>query len=344
MLAKLSFADEKIAKNIPEAKTARPESTQTTSLNNTLNQPEKELDKTPTAATIDVSWLELMEALAQFGDKKKLDKYIQDYYQNNPDVANGLYPHLFYDAAITGNINFLNYLITYYPDRLFINYQNGPTVLGYIAGDNQLAIAELLLKAGLNPNDLGNTEADYPLSLAINSGNLQMVKLLLEYGASVHIGQAYHSPLGLLLDNNDLETLKVIDVYDFTLDPLDNELRQLIIAYLNAELVEEEVLSVLVQHGFDPRLYTNDQASFLEVAKEQVKNPDVLAMLADVSLAYDLTTPAQQAIEQPKSPQNAASATAPQQHLLPVGTVDQAQKIPEKDASSGNNKLKNQTE
>jgi len=255
-----------------------------TKINNQATIEKKEKN----AETNDISWLELMDALAQFGDNKKLDKYIQTYYQANPEVAYGNHPHLFYDAAITGMINFLHYLIQYYPDRLFINYKNGPTVLGYIAGDNQIAIARTLLKAGINPNDAGNTEAAYPLSLAINSGNLQMIALLLEFGAKVHIGSAYHSPLGLLLDNNDLETLKVIDAYDFTLDPLDDELRQLVIAYLNAELVEEEILSILVHHGFDPRLYTSKQPSFLEIAKNQVKSPDVLAMFADLSHAYDL--------------------------------------------------------
>lgn len=347
-LAKLGFADENTVKDAIASNTPHPEKTNITPVNDTPDQKEKELDNIPTTATIDVSWLELMEALAQFGDKKKLDKYIQLYYQNNSDVNNGIYPHLFYDAAITGSINFLDYLITYYPDRLFVNYQNGPTVLGYIAGDNQLAIAKLLLKAGLDPNDLGNTEADYPLSLAISSGNLQMVKLLLKYGASVHIGQAYHSPLGLLLDNNDLETLKVIDAYHFTLDPLDHELRQLVIAYLNAELVEEEVLSILVQHGFDPRLYSNDQASFLEEAKAQVKNPDVLALLADVSLAYDLAEQAQQQAEQPKlpqkRPQSASSAPTVQPHQQPAETVDQAQAIAEAETPSENSERNSEPE
>lgn len=275
--------------------------------------------KEKNAEANDISWLELMDALAQFGDKKKLDNYIQAYYQDNPDVAYGNHPHLFYDAAITGMINFLHYLIKYYPERLFINYKKGPTVLGYIAGDNQLAIARTLLKAGIDPNDTGNTEATYPLSLAINSGNLQMITLLLEFGANVHIGSAYHSPLGLLLDNNDLETLKVIDAYDFTLDPLDDELRQLVIAYLNAELVEEEILSILVHHGFDPRLYTSKQPSFLEMAKTQVKSPDVLAMFADLSHAYDLAKQADNDKgNSPSSSTNFAEEVMSETHQKPI--------------------------
>jgi ankyrin repeat protein len=228
------------------------------------------------------SFLEVMDALAQFGDDKKLSDYIAQYYQDNPDVAQNKYPNLAYDAAITGMQHLLNYLIKHNPEKILLAYENGPTVLGYIAGDNQVEAAKRLLENQLDPNDPGNTDAEYPLYLAINSGNLQMITLLMDYGAKVHIGDRFHSPLSLLLDNNDLQILNVIHAYDFKLESTNPDLVRLLIDYLNSELVEEEVLGILLMHGFDPHQKNKAGKSFFTIAEEQVKTKDVLVMLKDL--------------------------------------------------------------
>jgi ankyrin repeat protein len=243
----------------------------------------------------EVSLLEVMDALAQFGDHKKLADYIDQYYQQNPDIAQNKYPNLAYDAAITGMKNLLNYLIKHNPEKMMQAYEEGPTVLGYIAGDNQVEMANLLLKNQLDPNDPGNTDQEYPLYLAINSGNLQMITLLMDYGAKVHIGDRFHSPLGLILDNNDLQILNVIHAYDFRLESVNAELVRLLIDYLNSELVEEEVLSILLNHGFDPHQKNAEGKDFFAIADERVKTKDVLAMLKDLS-SSSLQTEAQEEV------------------------------------------------
>lgn len=230
-----------------------------------------------------VSFLEVMDALAQFGDDKKLSDYIAQYYEQNPEVAQNKYPNLAYDAAITGMLNLLKYLIKHNPEKTLLAYENGPTVLGYIAGDNQVDAAKLLLESQFDPNDAGNTDQEYPLYLAINSGNLQMITLLMDYGAKVHIGDRFHSPLGLLLDNNDLQILNVIHAYDFKLESTNADFVRLLIDYLNSELVEEEVLSILLTHGFDPYEQNAEGKDFFAIADEQIKTKDVLAMLKDLS-------------------------------------------------------------
>ncbi len=228
------------------------------------------------------SFLDDLDTLAKFNAIDVLSKSIKDYYASDIGLNNGKYPSLLHDAAIFGDINLLKYLIKNDPHGVEYAYEKGPTPLGYITGNNQLKSAKLLLQAGANPDNTGNTDI-FPLVAAINSGNMEMIRLLLKYKASIHIGAYFQSPLNLVLERNDIETLRLFDQQDhFILDSMDDELRIIVIEYLNSDLVEEEVLKILKNHGFDIYAKTEDKASFIEEYGKKIEYSDVKQLLLDV--------------------------------------------------------------
>jgi len=232
------------------------------------------------------SFLDQLEALAKFQVNDLLGKSVQAYYDADIALAQGDHPTLLHDAAIMGLLNLLHYLVKHDEHGVDYAYKEGPTPLGYIAGDNQLEAAKILLEAGANPNSVGDMEGQFPLSSAIISGNVQMIRLLLDYKAKIHNGHYYQSPLGLILERNDLETLQLVDRYDFQLNALDDELRKLVLEYLNSDFIEEDVLKILIKHGFDIYAKTSETAAFIQQYSQQIKHADVKQMLQDL---YNIT-------------------------------------------------------
>jgi hypothetical protein len=239
---------------------------------------------------VSTSFLEQLEALAEYEINDLLQQSMQNYYAADIALAQGDHPILLHDAAIMGLLNLLSYLVEHDPHGVDYAYKNGPTPLGYIAGDNQLAAAKILLKAGANPNNSGNMEEQFPLSSAIISGNVQMVRLLLAYKAKIHNGHYYQSPLGLILERNDLEMLQIVDHYNFQLDALDDELRKLVLEYLNSDFIEEDVLKILIKHGFDIYAKTPKIAAFIQQYAQQIKHDDVKKMLQDLYSSHEKST------------------------------------------------------
>jgi hypothetical protein len=232
-------------------------------------------------------FLEQLENLAEFeasnkGARNTLQGSIDKYYAD--ELTQDKYPTLLHDAAITGLLNLLSYLIKNGPHKVNYAYIDGPTALGYISGDNQLKAAKTLLLAGADANHVGNMAGQFPLSAAIISGNIQMVKLLLSHGAKVHIGLAYQSPLNLILERNDLEMLQMLDEHEFTFDPFNEELRKLVLSYLNSDFVEEAVLRILIKHGFDIYSKNAEHSSFVEQYAKQINHSDVKQMLSELYL------------------------------------------------------------
>ena len=228
------------------------------------------------------SLLDDLDVLAKFNATDVLSKSIKDYYASDAGLSNGKYPSLLHDAAIFGEVNLLKYLIKNDPHGIEYAYKDGPTPLGYIAGDNQLESAKLLLQAGADPNNPGNTDV-FPLAAAVNSGNMEMIRLLLKYKATIHIGAYFQSPLNLVLERNDIEILELFDQQDnFILDSMDNELRIMVTEYLNSDLVEESVLRILKNHGFDIYAKTEEKPSFIEEYGKKIEYSDVKQLLLDI--------------------------------------------------------------
>ena len=228
------------------------------------------------------AFLDELESLAKFKATDVLQQSVKDYYAKNPALAKGKYPTLLHDAAIMGSLNLLQYLVENDPHGIESAYINGPTPLGYIAGDNQLNSAKILLKAGADPDNPGNTDGVFPLASAVTSGNTKMIRLLLQYDATIHIGAYFQSPLGLALERNDIEILQLFDSFRFVVDSMDDELRIILIEYLNSDLVEEELLRILVAHGLDIYAKTEDKASFIKEYGEKIEHSDIKHMLQDL--------------------------------------------------------------
>ena len=269
---------ESISINVPEASKAPPQAVESIA-------PANEAVLEPTAPY----YLEQLENLAEFEASDKdarntLQGSIDKYYAD--ELTQDKYPTLLHDAAITGLLNLLSYLIKNGPHKVNYAYIDGPTALGYISGDNQLKAAKILLHAGADANHVGNMAGQFPLSAAMISGNVQMVKLLLSYGAKVHIGLAYQSPLNLILERNDLEMLQMLDEYEFTFDPFNEELRKLVLSYLNSDFVEEAVLRILIKHGFDIYSKSAEHSSFIEQYAKQINHSDVKQMLSELYLEF----------------------------------------------------------
>ena len=229
-----------------------------------------------------LSFLDTLETLAEFKETDVLEKSVRDYYAKDSDLEQGKYPTLLHDAAILGKLNLLKYLVEHDTHGIEYAYQNGPTPLGYIAGDNQIESAKILLIAGADTNNPGNTDGVFPLSSAVTSGNTKMIELLLSHGALVHIGAYFQSPLGLVLEKNDIEILQLFDRYPFKLDSMDDELRILLVEYLNSDLVEEEILKILIKHGLDIYAQTEEKPSFIKEYGKQIEHSDVKHMLQDL--------------------------------------------------------------
>jgi ankyrin repeat protein len=85
-------------------------------------------------------------------------------------------------AVVAGDIERVNSLIAGNPmqlDRL----SRGRTALEYAVSENNYAIAENLLKAGAHPDIASEVTGLAPIHTAANSGDLRMVKLLVQYGS-----------------------------------------------------------------------------------------------------------------------------------------------------------------
>jgi len=257
------------------------------------------------------TFLDQLEALAKFQVNDLLEKSVRAYYDADIALEQGDHPTLLHDAAIMGLLNLLDYLVKHDAHGVDYAYKKGPTPLGYIAGDNQLDAAKILLEAGANPNNEGNMEGKFPLSSAIISGNVQMVRLLLDYKAQIHSGHYYQSPLGLILERNDLEILQIVDRYDFQLDALDDELRKLVLEYLNSDFIEEDVLKILIKHGFDIYAKSPDTAAFIQKYSKQIKHADVKQMLQDLYIDQVTKTRTEETSlpEQVKEPSTAATSS-----------------------------------
>ena len=87
--------------------------------------------------------------------------------------------------------------------------EDGTTALGWAANHSNVAIAELLLNKGANP-DLTNELGIGPLSLAITNGSSALVKLLLSKGANPNVARENgETPLMTAARLGQVETMRV---------------------------------------------------------------------------------------------------------------------------------------
>ena len=89
-------------------------------------------------------------------------------------------------AVIAGDIATVRKYLS--SKRIKVNHlSNGRTALSYAVSHNNYQLAKLLLEAGAIPDTPAKSTGLSPIHIASNKGDLNMVKLLVEYGANTQL-------------------------------------------------------------------------------------------------------------------------------------------------------------
>lgn len=155
----------------------------------------------------------------------------------------------------------------------------------------RLAIAELLLKRGANPNG-GQTNERKPIRQASASGDLPMVRLLLQRGADPNVYSSWKgTPLHEAVQRypGDIMGMVKADIADITEimrlllaaganpNALDSERKTPLHNALHAKAIPE-VVDLLLAHGADPLITTAKNESAIDYTLK-VGNPSITAAI-----------------------------------------------------------------
>lgn len=149
-------------------------------------------------------------------------------------------------AAINGKIDCVELLIN---SGCSVNTEtsDGYTAL-HLAGDHK-NIIELLLRYNANPNRASYVRQETPLMLAAKKGDVEWMKLLVEYGANVNsFNYSDQSPLILAVVNNQLEAVRFLIEKKCGLNENDSDGFSAITYAI--KLKNKEILKVLLQNGY----------------------------------------------------------------------------------------------
>jgi len=198
----------------------------------------------------------------------------------------------------TGNVQMVRLLLKY-----GAKLEAGET-RGKHEGDNQLNRGCLAgdaddvlfwIKLGINVN----TGGDYtsPIAQAAEYGNVKTVRLLLEHGAKVGPNSPGANALWLAIAESNFESAKLILRYGASVndnDPLGEAVRQesaeMALALLKrganvnakrgealfeaCESCDEDLVKILLEHGADPTIRSEDGTTAIQAAKESADPPE----------------------------------------------------------------------
>lgn len=150
-------------------------------------------------------------------------------------------------------------------------------------GDEPVEIVELLLKNGANPNINANDDG-FPLIIAIESScspnNLgsDLVKLLLRHGAHPHIRTSPEgkTPLMLAVESGDYQLVEIILEYKPDIDARNNEGRTALMMAVTQE--SETIVRQLATAGADLEIVDTSGETAVSMA-ERIGNANVLEVL-----------------------------------------------------------------
>ncbi|KAG9484483.1 hypothetical protein GDO78_010061 [Eleutherodactylus coqui] len=205
---------------------------------------------------------------ARRGDLKSLRKLIKKGSSVDVPDNRGWMP--IHEAASSDAAQCLQLLINSAPSREYVKSKTfeGESALHLAAKRGSVRCAEILLRAGADPNDLTN-DVTTPMFLAIESGNEGVVKLLLKYKANINgphscsgwnpLHQASFMEctdlLQLLLENGADKECKD----DFGITPL----------FIAAQYGKYESLRLLSSRGADVNCQAKDKATPLFIAAQE---------------------------------------------------------------------------
>ncbi|KAM4694866.1 ankyrin repeat and SOCS box protein 3 isoform 1-T4 [Discoglossus pictus] len=205
---------------------------------------------------------------ARRGDIKSLKKLIRKGCSLDVPDNRGWMP--IHEAAFSNSSECLQLLIHSAPSRSYIKSKTfeGETALHLSAKCGAVRCAELLLKAGADPNEATNEETT-ALFLAVEKGHKDIVKLLLKNKAKVNGSHCWSgwNPLhqASLMERTDIiQLLLESDVDkecedDFGITPL----------FISAQYGKYESLNMLLLHGANVNCQAKDKATPLFIAAQE---------------------------------------------------------------------------
>lgn len=200
------------------------------------------------------------------------------YYPKNIEL------HSLFHAAHIGSYNIFKYLM----DQKITDERNDYKckLLLIATSNNNVKIAELLLKLRTNPNDFQNLlspralseNKKTPLAMSIIRGNIKMVELLLQYGADVNSESDYSygdTPLLLAVYYNNEEIVKLLLHHNADLNKGNTRkitpLHRAIIEYNGYYYTSQnkqckKIIKILLDHGANSNIKNDTERTSLHEA------------------------------------------------------------------------------
>lgn len=121
------------------------------------------------------------------------------------DLMNEKPHHRISDAIENGDLSLLAYLLEQFPEYAGNEMLNG--WLHYASREGQLKIVDFLLRNGFDVNKQESGEGINPLRSACSGGHLDVVRFLLDHGATWDLSKSVRNPLFAVITESIKDTM-----------------------------------------------------------------------------------------------------------------------------------------
>ena len=171
-----------------------------------------------------------------------------------------------------------------------VSYENRNALVTAVMNEDVEQVKALITNgAKINVKDK-SLEGMSPLHAAVETGNFEIMQILLAYGAKPNIRDYQkRTPLMMLDEAADPEIARVLLAYGAKIKLVDSERNTVLHHY--AEFDDAEIVRLLISHGADPNAKNKSGRTALMIAAENENEMSVAALLeagADANL-YDRT-------------------------------------------------------
>ena len=148
-------------------------------------------------------------------------------------------------------------------------------------------LVRLLLQYGSNPNRFGHNEGSTPLFHAVAANNLPLVKVLLEYGAEPHLKRKNMilSPIQKAAISGNTEMVKFILDHGCNVNFKTGDGNTVLHCAMYRNCIS--VVRLLLEYGADPRLVLDEA---YKVTKILEKNQELYNLLSQTAKAWNTET------------------------------------------------------